>query len=71
MRRAIIINSFGRGRSNILANMIGSSPSVLMAVNEFWQFYYNGMNLPPTIYRRLGIASGKLASRSMCFPTRF
>jgi hypothetical protein len=71
MNRAIVINSFGRGGSNILANMIGSSPSVLMAVNEFWQFYYNGLNLPPKIYRRLGIESGKFATRSLFSPRRF
>jgi hypothetical protein len=71
MNRVIVINSFGRSGSNILANMIGSSPRVLMAVNEFWQFYYNGMNLPPKVYRRLGIQPGKLASRSMFFARRF
>jgi hypothetical protein len=71
MDRAIILNSFGRGGSNILASMIGSSPSVLMAAHEFWQFYYNGWNLPPRIYRRLGIGPGKLASRSMFFRGRF
>ena len=71
MDRAIVINSFGRGGSNILANMIGSSPSVLMAVNEFWQFYYNGLNLPPKIYRRLGIEPEKLVTRSMFFARRF
>jgi hypothetical protein len=71
MDRAIIINSFGRGGSNILANMIGSSPSVLMVVNEFWQFYYKGLNLPPKVYRRFGIKPGQLASRSMFFARRF
>ena len=71
MNRAIVINSFGRSGSNILANMIGSSPSVLMAANEFWQFYYNGLNLPPKVYRRLGIKPGRLASRSMFFAERF
>jgi hypothetical protein len=70
MDRAIVINSFGRGGSNILANMIGSSPSVLMAVNEFWQFYYS-LNLPPKIYRRLGIELGQLTSNSMFFGGRF
>jgi hypothetical protein len=71
MHRAIIINSFGRGGSNILANMIGSSPSVLMAANEFWQFYYKGLNFPPKVYRRFGIKPGQFASRSMFFARRF
>jgi Sulfotransferase family len=71
MDRAIIINSFGRGGSNILANMIGSSPSIVMPAREFWQFYYDGLNLPPKVYRRLGIEAGKLASRSMFSARRF
>jgi hypothetical protein len=71
MDRAIVINSFGRGGSNILANMIGSSPSALMAVTEFWQFYYNGLNLPPKIYRRFGVRAGKLASGAMFFTGLF
>jgi Sulfotransferase family len=71
MNRAIVINSFGRGGSNILANMIGSSPSVVMPAKEFWQFYYGGLNLPPKVYRRVGIEAGKLASRSMFSAGRF
>ncbi|MER8439470.1 sulfotransferase [Mesorhizobium sp. M1312] len=72
MDRAIVINSFGRGGSNILANMIGSSPGVLMTFDEFWQFYYNGgWNLPPKVYRRLGVRAGKLASRSVFYAKRF
>jgi hypothetical protein len=71
MKRAIIINSFGRGGSNILTNMIGSSPSVLMLRNEFWQFYYPGLNLPPKIYRCFGIKPGQLASRLMFFARHF
>jgi hypothetical protein len=71
MDRAIIINSFGRGGSNILANMIGSSPSVLMAFNEFWQFYYGVWNIPSKIYRRLGIKAGNLASISSFNRNRF
>jgi hypothetical protein len=71
MNRAIVINSFGRGGSNILANMIGSSPSVLMAMNEFWQFYYNGLNLPPKFYRHFGVRVGKLVAGSMFFASRF
>jgi hypothetical protein len=71
MNRAIIINSFGRGGSNILANMIGSSPGVLMTGDEFWQFYYNGFNIPPKVYRRLGVRAGKLASRSVFNAERF
>ena len=71
MNRAIIINSFGRGGSNILTNMIGSSPSVVMPPKEFWQFYYDGLNLPPKVYRRLGVAPGKLISRLMFSARRF
>jgi hypothetical protein len=71
INRAIVINSFGRSGSNILANMIGSSPSILMIINEFWQFYYNGINFPPKVYRRLGIAPGKCVSRMMFSGTRF
>ena len=71
VNRVIVINSFGRSGSNILLNMIGSSPNVLMTVNEFWQFYYNGMNVPPKIYRRLGVGPGKLVSRSMFSAIRF
>jgi hypothetical protein len=51
--------------------MIGSSPTVLMVADEFWQFYYDGINLPPRIYRRLGIQPGKLASKLMFSGERF
>jgi hypothetical protein len=71
MNRAIVINSFGRGGSNILANMIGSSPSVLMAAAEFWQFYYDGLNLHPKIYRNMGIRTGKLISKATFSAKRF
>jgi hypothetical protein len=71
MNRAIIINSFGRGGSNILSNMIASSPAVLVAASEFWQFYYNGFNISPKIYRRLGTKAGRFASRSLFCADRF
>ncbi|WP_353646432.1 hypothetical protein [Mesorhizobium sp. WSM2239] len=42
-----------------------------MTVDEFWQFYYNGSNIPPKVYRRLGVRAGKLASRSVFCAKRF
>ena len=71
MKRAIVINSFGRGGSNILMNMIGSSPGVLMAGKEFWQFYHDGPSLAPKIYRRLGVRPGKMVSKSRFSARRF
>ena len=71
MKRAIVINSFGRGGSNILMNMIGSSPGVLMAGKEFWQFYHYGPSLAPKIYRRLGVRPGKMVSKSTFSARRF
>jgi hypothetical protein len=71
MKRAIVLNSFGRGGSNILMNMIGSSPGVLMAGKEFWQFYYDGPNLASKIYRRLGVRPGKMVSKSSFSARRF
>jgi hypothetical protein len=69
--RAILVNAFGRGGSNILMNMIASSPDVEMVGQEFWQFYYRRYSLAPGIYRRFGIGLGSFASHLYFSAARF
>lgn len=71
MNKAIVVNSFGRGGSNILVNMLSASPDVIVADREFWQMYYKLWNLPPKVYRRFGVKSGQFISNLLFNDTQF
>lgn len=53
-RHAIILNCFGRGGSNIVWNMIGSSPDAIMPNSEWHEAVFGGHNLLRKTMRTIG-----------------
>ena len=53
IRRAILLNCFGRGGSSILWNMIGSSPDVLMPNGEWHVGFYGKWLVVGRVLRRV------------------
>ena len=58
VRRAILLNCFGRGGSSIMWNMIGSSPDVLMPSGEWHEAFYGRWPIVGRALRRVTRPTG-------------